>query len=1045
MKKQVKTSYYVLFCIVFTQLYGSHEGIDEFRPITYLLTGKAKKGSLADGILEITRRTRLGDEAAIKCEAMLNGNTMEQQEATLNAYNAELRTLQARLLQGKQIAIDNGLDRNFKGTPSKAIAAAEMKKLQADMDEEREQQRLELERKEKLLQEQEAELAQIKDKVVVLVEKAEALSPMRRELAQQRAELDQERARERVTPLKKKVSELTARESALEAELKRLKSQMGCDVLEKILEERGDDSDDRLAGGGFAGGGVDLDNVDPLKLELASYYGKIKGISEKLGKAAAVTRDCNEIEALLKACVKLADIKEIKVGKLNPVIITEKDIYDDKLDDVLRLMKQARDIACNYREIPFEGEEKQVQDGLNVTTKWVDGHKEKMTKATSKERVNFLEQCFDISYLGAIKDEKEAIDAIDTLQLSLDLTLNFERSILSTKKLNLYLPPAFLEIDRIITSAISNFQAEIITQDKERYTSYLEELEKEKDWVQPDTNFSLCPTALHLLRNPMVLFMFKRPAKKDEADNEKTAHFASFGRISDEIRYLTENQKKALFASLYFIVFNYEEVSGKYLSETLLSNTPIQPVDIHPLIKELKESLKKNFQPLQFKPSTEQQDLAKFSVKVNDLLTGKTYREGITNRFASALISLGGKLDGISQEGIVEYLKTENLPEEQSRIANRILAEHEFISREALNQKLVTKRKSHDSYLSSLEKSILEKSQREKEALVITTKLEEGTFAKQNAQREKKEKEREIAEITEALAEDDEAKLLELGKKYEELEELDKKLLTLNNSLGKLAKESKKLDEQIAYLAKQIGSLEAIITGIEPEIADLVDTLKELGFASELERLSDDIDGIATRGNELFEFNRTLESCYELLTALQASTKKLETKATGGTSSASMAKTGKAPRHEGLEAILLKNIPGGHPQSAATNAKAKEKELKAKALAAFKAKREADELAAAEEKKKASLKEEDAPTEIFVAKKPARTALGGLVVTTAESLERELLLIESQLTLKQINEEIRRPFIERIQTIRGIIETPDSSLLNAKNTIGKLSKAIQKL
>lgn len=980
MKKQVKTSYYVLFCIVFTQLYGSHEGIDEFRPITYLLTGKAKKGSLADGILEITRRTRLGDEAAIKCEAMLNGNTMEQQEATLNAYNAELRTLQARLLQGKQIAIDNGLDRNFKGTPSKAIAAAEMKKLQADMDEEREQQRLELERKEKLLQEQEAALAQIKDKVVVLADKAAALSPMRRELAQQRAELDQERARDRATPIRKKLEEA-------DAELKRLKSQMGGDVLEKILDERGDDSDDRLAGGGFAGGGVDLDNVDPLKLELASYYGKIKGISEKLGKAAAVTRDCNEIEALLKACVKLADIKEIKVGKLNPVIITEKDIYDDKLDDVLRLMKQARDIACNYREIPFEGEEKQVQDGLNVTTKWVDGHKEKMTKATSKERVNFLEQCFDISYLGAIKDEKEAIDAIDTLQLSLDLTLNFERSILSTKKLNLYLPPAFLEIDRIITSAISNFQAEIITQDKERYTSYLEELEKEKDWVQPDTNFSLCPTALHLLRNPMVLFMFKRPAKKDEADNEKTAHFASFGRISDEIRYLTENQKKALFASLYFIVFNYEEVSGKYLSETLLSNTPIQPVDIHPLIKELKESLKKNFQPLQFKPSTEQQDLAKFSVKVNDLLTGKTYREGITNRFASALISLGGKLDGISQEGIVEYLKTENLPEEQSRIANRILAEHEFISREALNQKLVTKRKSHDSYLSSLEKSILEKSQREKEALVITTKLEEGTFAKQNAQREKKEKEREIAEITEALAEDDEAKLLELGKKYEELEELDKKLLTLNNSLGKLAKESKKLDEQIAYLAKQIGSLEAIITGIEPEIADLVDTLKELGFASELERLSDDIDGIATRGNELFEFNRTLESCYELLTALQASTKKLETKATGGTSSASMAKTGKAPRHEELEAILLKNIPGGHPQSAATNAKAKEKELKAKALAAFKAKREADELAAAEEKKKASIKEEDASAKLPKSDAASSSVVDGFrnIVDTAKA------------------------------------------------------------
>ena len=407
---------------------------------------------------------------------------------------------------------------------------------------------------------------------------------------------------------------------------------------------------------------------------------------------------------------------------------------------------------------------------------------------------------------------------------------------------------------------------------------------------------------------------------------------------------------------MYYVVFNYEDVSGSYLRDTLLSNTPIQAVDIHPLIKQLKEALKTNSAAEKFVPIVmTQKSLREFSTKVDRLISGETYRESVTNRFVNALIGLGQKLDGISQEGIVEYLKPESLAEEKRTNAGRILAEHDFISTEALNQQLVAKRKAHDSYVSSLEQSILEKGQREEEARIITAKLEERTLAKSNTQREKKEKDDEIAAFVATVAEGDKEQLIELGQKYEQLNELDKMLREHTTLCTRLDKESKKQAEQIAYLRRQIGSLEAIITGIEPEIANLADALRKLGFVSELERLSADIDGIASRGQELFDFNRTLESCFELLTALQSSTKKLveaeEATVTEGTSSASIAKTGSITDRLGreekrkIEDVLRKASGTADSDLAAQNAK----KLKAMALIAAKEKREAD----AQEKKKA--------------------------------------------------------------------------------------------
>lgn len=910
-----------------------------------------------------------------------SAQTLKGKVAALHQFNERLRKRQEenQKLSAQGLSpVRAGEDYASKLLARKAAeaeaAAVEMqRKLQADMDEEREQQRREIERKEKLLQEQEDALAKIKDQVQVLTA---TLSPLKKELAQ-------ERARERATPVKKQLGEVTAREAALAAELKRLKSQMGGDVLETILEERPDSSDDGFASGGVAGGGVNLDEEDPLKLELASYYGKIKGINKRLAKLAEVLSDCERVQALydqsLEFVTTTSESIEEKFGKKTVTrVITSRFIPDSEVAQVLMRMSEACGIANKYKTTAFEGKVYEVRaekDGVveiaNGTKKAVKagelyekfayGTKEKMEKATPEERVTIFNDAFLNIYTEIPNNEKMKIGTIDHLQLSLDLTLNLEASILSTKKLGVYADSDFLSIDQTITNAISNLRAKIEERDKAVFNEYMSILAQERTLLESVTDFSAMPLTVQLLRDYRVLFMLKRPKKADEVDNELTTPFASFVRVLEEIQYLTENQKKALFASLYYAIFNYEEVSSHYLRDTLLSNTPIQAIDIHPLIKQVKEALKTNSAAEPFKPiAMTQNDLRAFSTKVHRLIVGDTYRESVTNRFASALNSLGQKFNGISQEGILEYLKTEDLSEAQNTKARRILAEYEFISRETLNQQFEAKKILLITHKTEHKKSTLEKEEKEAEAVSVTIALEEATLAKTNAQREKKEKQDAVDEFAATIPEhadgyvltqDDKVQLVVLDQKLEELEELNKRHITHNKHFTELDKKRKKLVEQIECLTKQIKILEDNIAVLEPEIENLAAELKKVRFVPVLDQYADDMEKIASRGYELFEFSKELDSCFELLTALQASTIKLvraraeeDTAITSARAIASSAadKLGHEARSK-IEAVLLKARPDAHPQSAA----ARLKKLKTMAKAATKEKREADALAAA--------------------------------------------------------------------------------------------------
>ena len=91
------------------------------------------------------------------------------------------------------------------------------------------------------------------------------------------------------------------------------------------------------------------------------------------------------------------------------------------------------------------------------------------------------------------------------------------------------------------------------------------------------------------------------------------------------------------------------------------------------------------------------------------------------------------------------------------------------------------------------------------------------------------------------------------------------------------------------------------------------------------------------------------------------------------------------------------------------------------ALVAVREKRDADEL---------------------VAKPPARPLAFAAPVVSAESLEQELAQIATELEIKQIDESIRANFIERIQTIRGSIET---AIPTAQMKINTLKREIKKL
>ncbi len=510
------------------------------------------------------------------------------------------------------------------------------------------------------------------EELKVLAQKAEEVSPLKKTLAK-----DRQTSVQLSKELKEVKEKLETTEQRLQEEIQRIKSQMGGDALAGILADK--PSSSSTTGSVLSS----LSDISALDLELASYYRKIEDINKQIERYGEVRTDYEHVKALydesLESVVVTREVRQEKRGKRTlEVELVKKSISD--VTKILELMAKASQIANKYKPIKFEGEEREIRDGLTVTIKRVDGVKEKMEKSSAEKRVTMLVDIFENTYIEIPSNEMLRLEKIDHLQKSLNLTLNFEASILTLKNEDLYPSAEFTKIDGIISKALSDLRAKIIEQDRRTYEEYSAILEEESSLLNQTAleNFSNLPMTLQLLRAPMAFFMLEKPS-----ENVRVIPFNSLARVGDEIQFLTEKQKKALFSYLYSIIFNFEDISRQYLKANLRTRTPIKPEDLHGLIKLLKEALRTSPEQKAFEPtSITQGELGKFSLKIDDLISGKTYRNAVIGKFLGARASLNQLLAGIPKEALETYQSYANAPEEHRSTIGNILNCWETLSQQ---------------------------------------------------------------------------------------------------------------------------------------------------------------------------------------------------------------------------------------------------------------------------------------------------------------------------------------------------------------------------
>lgn len=623
----------------------------------------AKAVSVNNAIIELQKRKSNGDSIANTVLSTMPYTQFREKEAAILEYNRKLKE-QVKIRDATQgIALPAGM--YVGGTPSKILKQFATRHMELEEQNRELQAQLETEQKAR----EEASY------------KAAAVSPLTKKL--NLATQTSTRLGQKLQKLSEAEVKWQEKERELEEQLRLIKNQMGGDTLDGILADLEPSSfESKLA----------TSTLSALELELASYHRKIEDINKRIEKYASVRTDYEQVKKLFDEAithiVTERTEKEERIGKRPPKtivivhrfipgIIQEEDdiVASSPIKIVLQLMREASDIANRYRTVLFEGEEKEIKDGDKVTYKKTDGPKEQMEKASPEQRVALLESLFLNTYVEIPSNEMSAIGNLDHLELSLDLTLNLEASIRSTKKLGLYQDSEFKTIDETIAAAIRNLRAKIKEQDMIVFNEYMSILEAEKKSLEAISDFSNLPMTIHLLRNPMIIFMLQKPS-----ENIKMPPFNSIIRISEEVKYLSANQKKALFASLYFIVLNFEEQSSEYLRLSLLSKTPIQQDDLYPFIKQVKDAVKIGAEPEIFSPiAMTKNDLRIFTQKANKLISREIYEEAITNRFANTLDNLKRKFNGISKEGISLYLQNQDLDPTETCLAQEILTWYDLV------------------------------------------------------------------------------------------------------------------------------------------------------------------------------------------------------------------------------------------------------------------------------------------------------------------------------------------------------------------------------
>ncbi len=421
--------------------------------------------------------------------------------------------------------------------------------------------------------------------------------------------------------------------------------------LKKLEKEGGHTSRQEILEGAALGssGNVSLDML------LGSYYKAIEDIEKQSQALTDIQRSFFEIQSLYKSTLELAkkSVKETAGPKGKKITEEILVIEDDALDVVLALMETSNDLVSKYKKIKFEGIVKRMKNA-----------------ASPEKRVTILQSVFDDLYITPISDELMRLSNTEHLQQSLKFTTLFEQQVTAIKSLGIYPEQEFVQVIGVLSKATTKFLNDIKENDRQTYEECLPLLEEEAKLLREIEDFSLTPMTLALFQEPMAFFLLFRPSS-----NVNVIPFGSIERIEREIEYLTEQQKKALFAYLYFISFNFQEVSQKFLKNTLLSATPITPKDIAELIEIVKQNMKAAGQLKRFQPSlSDQGSLKEFSLRVKRLISGEAREKAIVEKFNTEQQYLRLMLNGITPEKIEDYKKVNKLVAKQSAAISQIQA-----------------------------------------------------------------------------------------------------------------------------------------------------------------------------------------------------------------------------------------------------------------------------------------------------------------------------------------------------------------------------------
>ncbi len=421
--------------------------------------------------------------------------------------------------------------------------------------------------------------------------------------------------------------------------------------LKKLEKEGGHTSRQEILEGAALGssGNVSLDML------LGSYYKAIEDIEKQSQALTDIQRAFFQIQSLYKGAFELTKkaVKEIAGPKGKKITEDIFIIEDDALEGVLALMETSNELVSKYKKIKFEGIVKRMKSA-----------------ASPEKRVTVLQSVFDDLYITPISDELMRLSNTEHLQQSLKFTTLFEQQVTAIKTLGIYPEQEFVQVIGVLSKATTKFLNDIKENDRQTYEECLPLLEREAKLLSEVEDFSLLPMTLALFQEPMALFLLFRPSS-----NVNVIPFGSIERIEREIEYLTEQQKKALFAYLYFISFNFQEVSQKYLKSTLLSATPITPKDIAELIEIVKQNMKAAGQLKLFQPSpSDQGSLGKFSLRVRSLISGEAREKAIVEKFNTEQQYLRNMLNGITPEKIEGYKRTNKLVAKQSGVISQIQA-----------------------------------------------------------------------------------------------------------------------------------------------------------------------------------------------------------------------------------------------------------------------------------------------------------------------------------------------------------------------------------